>query len=80
MIEKGVENLVVKNNNSEIVGILSSIDVTRDIALDNQDTFPYLRSLFKIPTERKTKFQEKVKDYVKGIEKNIYWRGKETKI
>jgi CBS domain-containing protein len=65
MIELNVHHLAVRNKKLELIGMVSSLDVTRDIALDAEDTFPYLRSLFKIPGKRQDFWKSRSLEYGK---------------
>ena len=69
MIKHKVHHLLVRNEKNELVGLVSTYDVIRNIAFQAEETFPYLGRLFGIESKKQKKWREDVTFQFGEVEK-----------
>jgi len=54
MMRLGIHHILIQSvDKYECVGIVSVYDISKDLVLDSKETFPWVKSLFKIERRKK---------------------------
>eukprot|EP01080_Neovahlkampfia_damariscottae_P007510 gene7510-11834_t len=67
MSTKRIHHVLVLNEKKHFVGLVSSMDLAREILEDKKDSFPYYRSLFGIPKRTTDAISKGVSDVVEDV-------------